>query len=639
MSLIRTTRVLVTLLLVAIATLGSSVPGHATFPGINGRIAYARDDGDAGWVYSSNPDGSGDVPLAIGQWPRWSPDGARIVYLCRDPFGTCIMNADGSGQIRFPTPQGSDIWAAWSPDGARLVFTHSGEDTAGDPEIFTANADGTDRRRLTSATGYDLHASWSPDGTKIAFVRDTSLWVMNSDGSEQTRLTFQAADFAPDWSPDGSKIAFQRGQGNAGEIYTIDVDGTSLRRLTADQFEDGQPAWSPDGTQIMFVSLRNSYLSNDNELFVMNVDGSAQTRVTFNDVGEFHPHWGVSTVAPSIPNTRITSGPSGWVRSTSATFSFESTVDGSTFTCSLDDGTFSSCTSPVTHSSLSDGFHRFRVRATAPNGVSDPTDASRLWRVDATPPTISFLSRTRPNEAGWNSGNVLVQWECSDGGSGVVSRTTSVMVTSEGADQSATGTCSDFVGNTSSDTQMGISIDRSPPALVLLSRTPANGAGWNNGPVTVEWSCSDSLSGSVAARVSATVSSEGANQSAKASCTDRAGNQASATLAGINIDRGAPSTTINAPALPIIIGPIATISGRATDNLSGVARTEVIFSSLLGGSITKVATCVSGCGTTSSGWTVSLQGVAPGLYTVSARSSDVADNVGASTLPRTLLII
>ena len=63
--------------------------------------------------------------------------------------------------------------------------------------------------------------SWSPDGRRIAFAstRDdpdpndnfiySKIYVMNADGSGQTRLTYTSPfDYAPSWSPDGRRIAF-----------------------------------------------------------------------------------------------------------------------------------------------------------------------------------------------------------------------------------------------------------------------------------------------------------------------------------------------------------------------------------------------------------------------------------------------
>jgi hypothetical protein len=96
---------------------------------------------------------------------------------------------------------------------------------------------------------------------------------------------------------------------------------------------------------------------------------------------------------PVAPDTTITSGPTGTVSSTSASFAFTSTIGGSTFACTLDGAAPWACTSPAPYSGLSEGPHTFTVAATA-NGQTDPTPASRAWTIDVTPPTVTANSPT-----------------------------------------------------------------------------------------------------------------------------------------------------------------------------------------------------------------------------------------------------
>jgi len=97
------------------------------------------------------------------------------------------------------------------------------------------------------------------------------------------------------------------------------------------------------------------------------------------------------TVDTTPPDTTITSGPSGTVSSTNATFGFGSTEAGASFACRLDGGGFASCVSPKTYGGLADGTHTFTVAASDAASNTDPTPASRTWTVDATAPVAPTL--------------------------------------------------------------------------------------------------------------------------------------------------------------------------------------------------------------------------------------------------------
>jgi hypothetical protein len=168
------------------------------------------------------------------------------------------------------------------------------------------------------------------------------------------------------------------------------------------------------------------------------------------------------------------------------------------------------------------------------------TSSATYTIVDTHDPVITLQSRTpAANGAGWNKSDVTVTWACSDAGSGVVGSTVSKTVSSEGSNQSATGTCVDQAGRTASATVSGISIDKTAPGI-LIGRSPsANSAGWNDGDVTVAWTGSDGLPGLVDAGGS-TVIGEGEDQSASATCTDKAGNTASDSVGNIDVDETDP---------------------------------------------------------------------------------------------------
>ena len=210
--------------------------------------------------------------------------------------------------------------------------------------------------------------------------------------------------------------------------------------------------------------------------------------------------------------------------------------------------------------------------------VSDLAGNSRSYTVgginiDRTPPTVTATATSDGDTyAGgtWTNHQVLVIFSCDDEPSGVSSLTDPVTLSIEGADQSASGTCLDKAGNSDDVTFSSINIDLTNPTIVLVNRTPANTHGWNNGDVTVDWACSDSLSGPVDASISRTLSDEGASQSTTGTCTDLAGNTASDTQEGINIDLTKPTLSPSVSPNPVVLGGSAVATPGAFDALSGL---------------------------------------------------------------------
>ena len=104
------------------------------------------------------------------------------------------------------------------------------------------------------------------------------------------------------------------------------------------------------------------------------------------------------------------------------------------------------------------------------------------------------------------------------------------------------------------------------------SNTYTSGA-WTNQNVTVQFTCSDADSGVALCQAASTVSTEGANQSVSGTATDNAGNTASATFSGIDIDKTAPTVTFSGNAVTYTVDQTVNITCAAADALSGVAST------------------------------------------------------------------
>jgi TolB protein len=151
----------------------------------------------------------------------WSPDGTTIAFVREDPSAIWLMDADGTNQRQLTHPyqladteEDEDSRPDWSPDGNLIAFSrlhepHEGKtgSTRYRQDIYVIHPDGTGLQRLTRLTSDNVSPAWSPDGKRVAFASDRGrddlydIYVMNADGTKQTRFTKTADSDSPDWQP------------------------------------------------------------------------------------------------------------------------------------------------------------------------------------------------------------------------------------------------------------------------------------------------------------------------------------------------------------------------------------------------------------------------------------------------------
>ena len=190
--------------------------------------------------------------------------------------------------------------------------------------------------------------------------------------------------------------------------------------------------------------------------------------------------------------------------------------------------------------------------------------------IDKSSPTIGHIQSPPANGEGWNSTAVTVTFSCADSVSGVVSCTAPQTVSTEGRAQVVTGTVTDNAGNSATD-PASVSIDRTPPTMVVDAIPSPNSRGWYAAPVTVTFTAGDALSGVKTADRSRTFG-EGADQTATGSAIDAAGNSTSVTTPKISVDTTAPSihgTVLGNPTGGWYSGDV-TVGWACDDVLSGI---------------------------------------------------------------------
>ena len=249
-----------------------------------------------------------DVPVTFAVTCGGASSAAAIAFASArsGAFNIYTILEDGTGLQQLTTDADPDLSTlpTWSPDGSKIAFSSTRGRTSFGLDIWVMDADGSNQSRLTTAPGQNGRASWSHDGTKIAFAQIVNvsateqvgeIWVMDADGSNQVALTSDGAlANSPSWSPDDSKIVFQSNRDGTDQLYVMNADGTAITRLTNGAWADQDPSWSPDGTLIAFHSNRDGAApldETDFEIYVVNADGSSPTRLTTNSAFDGRPAW------------------------------------------------------------------------------------------------------------------------------------------------------------------------------------------------------------------------------------------------------------------------------------------------------------------------------------------------------------
>ena len=211
-----------------------------------------------------------------------------------EDFDIFMADKKGKQKRQLTHTKGYDAEATVSPKGDKIVFTST---RSGDLELWTMDIDGKNQTQITNQLGYDGGAFFSPDGKRIVYrashpssdseiieykallakglVAPTNMeiYTCNVDGSDVRKITnLGKANWAPYFHPKGNKIIFSSNHhGERGynfQLFMINIDGTDLEQITTESQFNAFPMFSPDGTQLIFSSNRNNHGTRDTNLFI-----------------------------------------------------------------------------------------------------------------------------------------------------------------------------------------------------------------------------------------------------------------------------------------------------------------------------------------------------------------------------------
>jgi Tol biopolymer transport system component len=232
----------------------------------NGRIAYLS----GGQIYSAESDGSQALQLTADEsgaaTPVFSHDGTRVAYKrltadepTDDPTlhgDLIVVNADGSNPIVIETRMTGMSPTAWSPDDQELLY--SGTTSGGPEQIFIASADGSSPPlRVGNQRGENWAPTWSPDAQRIAYVENTTIHVMNRDGTGDRAVStgHYRDQSGATWNSDGTALVFSAGSPGRHDLWVVGLDGAPERPLAATPAHEDSATFSPDGEWLAYARI------------------------------------------------------------------------------------------------------------------------------------------------------------------------------------------------------------------------------------------------------------------------------------------------------------------------------------------------------------------------------------------------
>lgn len=239
----------------------------------------------------ANADGSDErtlfklsEPSSFGNGLAWSPDGKTIaVSLSTVDKGERSLKifginvADGSERQLSAQNWGIISGMVWLADGNLIVSAHESSSQGTAPRQLWLLAPDAAPQRITNDLNGHLNVSATAKGDVLlttASNRIGNLWVApETDAARAVQIPSSSEVYLVNWTPDNNFVYASR----AGDIWTMNADGTNQKQLTANQGNNFHPSMTPDMRYIVFASTRVNKISH---VFRMDPDGRNQKQLT-----------------------------------------------------------------------------------------------------------------------------------------------------------------------------------------------------------------------------------------------------------------------------------------------------------------------------------------------------------------------
>jgi len=190
-------------------------------------------------------------------FPRYSPDGTRIVFLSNrtGPWRLWVCDAEGRDCSEVPT-RGRPFSPNWAPDSRRIVYV---ERELGNGDVYVTSVGEAYPRPLVESAARDSFPAWSRDGRFVYFASNRTgrneIWRVPGVGVGEPEQVTREGGTHTDVSGDGRHVLYNRSRDWT--LWRTPPQGGAEEEVLQAYFR-WQDAWKPWRNTVVFFDLKQT---------------------------------------------------------------------------------------------------------------------------------------------------------------------------------------------------------------------------------------------------------------------------------------------------------------------------------------------------------------------------------------------
>jgi serine/threonine-protein kinase len=222
----------------------------------------------------------------------------HLIYAAGRTATNLVMVARDGARSVLLEQNGWSAYPRFSPDGSRLVYDLSSGDGTGAVDLWVLDVARGARTRVTLDGDNRFYPVWTPDGVRLTHATTSgpraAIVSTSADGSgaADTLLPSGRGGYPTSWAPNGRTLAYdvpsERTATGSGDIALLHVDGGGNRTepFLETAFHEAGAIFSPNGRWIVYVSDK----SGQADIYVRPFPGPGG-EVTISVGGGEEPRW------------------------------------------------------------------------------------------------------------------------------------------------------------------------------------------------------------------------------------------------------------------------------------------------------------------------------------------------------------